>query len=100
MLQRNDMPLHKVGLAGPRWRIIMPFRSSIVRFAAALLALSSAALVVPAHAQEAIQLEIIGAVRMATPQEVQRMNADIVRAQPEPSVQPASLPRQHASVAE
>ena len=73
----------------------MTARNKTLLIAAALAALAAPFASNPASAQEAIMLETIGAVRMISPEELQRRDAEAVRQQ---QAQPAT--RQHAELAQ
>ncbi len=76
----------------------MTARNKILFIAAALSALTAAPLAAtPVSAQEAITLETIGAVRMITPEELQRRDAEAARQQ---QAQPVQAPSQHAGLAQ
>ena len=76
----------------------MTARNKTLLIAAALTALTAAPLAAtPASAQQAIMLETIGAVRMISPEELQRRDAEAARQQ---QAQPVQAPRQHAELAE
>lgn len=75
----------------------MTARTTTLILAAAFAAFTAAPLVsAPAFAQDAITLETIGAVRMISPEELQRRDAEAARQQQQ--AQPA--PRQHAELAQ
>jgi hypothetical protein len=75
----------------------MTARTTTLILAAAFAALTAAPLAsAPAFAQDAITLETIGAVRMISPEELQRRDAEAARQQQQ--AQPA--PRQHAELAQ
>ena len=76
-------------------------RNNIVSSASALLTLTLTIGPMAASgalAQEAIMLETVGAVRMASPQEIQRMNEEAARQQQLQQAPPVALPRQHAAI--
>jgi hypothetical protein len=75
----------------------MTARTTTLILAAAFAVLTAAPLAsAPAFAQDAITLETIGAVRMISPEELQRRDAEAARQQQQ--AQPA--PRQHAELAQ
>ena len=76
-------------------------RNTRILSASALLALSVLAGPVAtgtAVAQEAIMLETVGAVRMVSPEELQRRDAEALRQQQMQQARPVALPQQHAEL--
>ena len=77
-------------------------RNKIMLSASALLALSlttGLGTVSSAVAQQAIMLETIGAVRMVSPEELHRRDAEeALRQQQTQQARPVALPQQHAEI--
>ena len=78
-------------------------RNKLTFSASALLALSLTAgpmAVSSAVAQEGMMLETFGAVRMASPQEIQQMNEEAARQQQAEQARSVALSQQHAGLAD